>query len=121
MCMSCGVVVPNEELPWVAMYDSYVVGEVVSTDAIKGKKLLKLEVNLGGESPVVVVTSDVKVAAGDRIVVARPGAMVPAGSNEDSGGELVKKAPVSGGCSDVEVGWWRQGCGSEAAQLGDWD
>merc|ERR1712151_398089 len=109
-----------EELPWVKMYENYFVGIVEEAEAAKKLNKLKVRIKAGSDgaedegdesskSVISLVTNDMKVKVKELVVVAGPGAIVPAGKGED--GEIVKKAVVSGHasegmlCDSPMLGW----------------
>jgi len=95
-------------------YDGYKAGLVLTCEPVAGKdKLKKLSVDVGGASPLTLVTNAPNVVEGSRIVVATVGALV----ND----EPLKKANVVGVpsegmvCSNPMLGW--SGGGATTAAL----
>lgn len=104
------------EFPWRKKFNCYAVGLVSSTEAFgKGPNkytLCVVDVGTGVDTAIHLVTSDNKVAQGDRVVVAKNGAIVPAGADpEDEGAFVVQKTTVGGRashgvlCDSVALGW----------------
>mmetsp|Transcript_57934 Transcript_57934/g.163582 ORF Transcript_57934/g.163582 Transcript_57934/m.163582 type:complete len:199 (+) Transcript_57934:80-676(+) len=119
MCLACGQILERESFPWIKMYNNYCAAIVEEAQA--AKKLNKLKVRIAAKadgedegdesskSVLSIVTNDMKVKAGELVVVAGVGAIVPAGKGED--GEVVKKATVGGLpsegmlCDSPMLGW----------------
>mmetsp|Transcript_8848 Transcript_8848/g.11671 ORF Transcript_8848/g.11671 Transcript_8848/m.11671 type:complete len:151 (+) Transcript_8848:218-670(+) len=92
-------------------YEGIVVGLVVTLNPLKGK-LKKLEVDVGEEEPLTIVTNAPNVREDSRVVVAKVGSVV----ND----EPVKKASVGGCmsygmlCDAPMLGWVGGGAGTAA-------
>ncbi len=101
MCADCGEVIEPEDFPWVRMYENYCCGLVLASEKLSDKlKKCKVDVGEGEEKAITVVTNDSKVREGDRLIVARIGARVPASSTEEEGTIVVKKTSVAGTSSE---------------------
>jgi tRNA-binding EMAP/Myf-like protein len=113
MCGDCG-----EEYSGSSKYKNYVIGVIVSVEEVRKKKLKVVEVDVGGEDVVKVVTSAKHVAVDERVVVALPGACVPSSAtleeceDEDEEDSCVVKACSVGGvksggmlCDAWMLGW----------------
>ncbi|GBG25310.1 Phenylalanine--tRNA ligase beta subunit [Hondaea fermentalgiana] len=96
-CLECG---EEFELvdPEAAKYAGYIVGKVLSVEPVPKKDLKKVQVDLGKEEPVQVVTNAKHVSEGSLVIVATIGAIVPAGAKvgEDPNAVEVKKSSVGG-------------------------
>ena len=113
LCIACEEPKPAFVDP---RYAGYKVGLVVSVELVDGKNLAKLEVDVGGDEPLAIVTNDLKLREGARCVVATIGAAV---------GEIeVKKASVGGHKSegmlcDCPMLGWQGGAAGVAAKVPD--
>ncbi|CAD7931106.1 unnamed protein product [Amoebophrya sp. A25] len=101
LCLSCGETLVPEEFPWVKKYQNFVVAAVEAAEPVKKLNKLKVRITEGEEGEdnggfLNIVTNDLKVKAGELVVIARIGAVVPAGKSLDDGGIEVKKASVGG-------------------------
>ena len=121
-CDSCGearaAASAADSAPSAGLYDSIVVGLIVSIAAIEGKdKLRTIVVDVGSAKGLVtVVTNAPNVAVGHRVVVALPGARI-----ENGGEEIVVKATSVGGvrsggmlCDATMLRWSGGGAGTAA-------
>ena len=121
ICLSCGNEMEPCDFPWVQKYAHYKVGLVLTVEVFK-KKYQNLEIDIGEEEPLKVVTTG-KVQEGQRVVVACVGALVPAGSEADDGAILVKKGSVGGKpshgmlCDSPSLAW--HGAKGVAAKISD--
>ena len=97
MCLACGEEMEPANFPWRSMFRNYRVGVVESADEFKNgsKKYLLTTIDIGIEEPLQVVTNG-KVKAGQRVVVACEGAIVPAGARDDEESVVVKKTSIGG-------------------------
>eukprot|EP00041_Stephanoeca_diplocostata_P014740 m.277652 g.277652 ORF g.277652 m.277652 type:complete len:178 (+) comp19784_c0_seq3:330-863(+) len=136
-CMDCGHEMSQEERDQAAAcangggkYENYVVGIVESVEDVPKKAKLKVvEVMIEKDNPdlnVTIVTNAKHVNKGIRVVVALPGAIVPAGSNpdEDDNAVIVKKTSVGGKASsgmlcDSPMLGWVGGAAGVAVKLDD--
>ena len=101
MCADCGELIEPEDFPWIRMYENYCCGLVLATEKVTDKlKKCKVDIGDGEEDSINVVTNDAKVREGDRLIVARIGARVPASCTEDEGSIIVKKTSVGGTSSE---------------------
>merc|ERR1719491_2630725 len=103
-CLGCG----SDEQAQAAgnsKYANFVVGVVMTVKAVPKKNKLKAasiqirEVDEDEEDEddgtVMIVTNTKHLSAGDRVVVALPGAIIPAGADpEEDGGRIVKTVSV---------------------------
>eukprot|EP01134_Creolimax_fragrantissima_P002545 CFRG2545T1 len=96
MCQSCG----HDQPPTTkSIYSHYAVAKVENVGAVKGNPKCKLiSLNVGADANIQVVTNAKYISEGEVVVVALPGATVPAGSNpdEDSESFIVVKTTVGG-------------------------
>ena len=100
MCISCGEEVENKDFPWRKKYEKFKVGLIDSAEAFKSgsKQYMLVAVDVGLEDTVQVITAG-KVKAGQRVVVALEGAIVPAGAGQEDEHVVVKKSSCGGRAS----------------------
>lgn len=113
MCMSCG---DEYSLGDATKYSNYCVAKVVSVTPLKGTKLKQIKLDIGSakdedeEELLQVVTDSKHVEQGELVVVARVGAIVPAGADPASG-TVVEKTTLGGQashgilCDAAMLGW----------------
>ena len=125
MCVECGEIIEPGDFPWVRMYENYCCGLVLATEKLTDKlKKCKVDVGEGEEKAITVVTNDSKVREGDRLIVARIGARVPASSIEEEETIVVKKTSVAGTHSegmlcDAQMLQWGNGSKGVACRVPD--
>ena len=102
-CLDCGTEFSVKD-PVAEKYKHFTVGLVTTVDAVPKKEKLKIvKVNVGptdsGEDRILQVVTNAKhVETGSRVVVACPGAIVPAGAKLDETESAIEvKAGVVGG------------------------
>jgi tRNA-binding EMAP/Myf-like protein len=100
MCLSCGEEIESENFPWRLMFKHFRVGLIESVEPFKNgsKTYMVTTIDVGEGEPLQVVTNG-RVKAGQRVVVACEGAVVPAGAGEDEESVVVKKTSIGGKAS----------------------
>mmetsp|Transcript_9424 Transcript_9424/g.11731 ORF Transcript_9424/g.11731 Transcript_9424/m.11731 type:complete len:146 (-) Transcript_9424:722-1159(-) len=103
MCLDCGSEFEIKD-PVAERYKNYVVGVVTGVEAVAKKdKLKSVKVNVGanddGAERILNVVTNVKhIETGNRVVVACPGAIVPAGASLEENDKAIQvKAGAVGG------------------------
>mmetsp|Transcript_1451 Transcript_1451/g.3935 ORF Transcript_1451/g.3935 Transcript_1451/m.3935 type:complete len:182 (-) Transcript_1451:7-552(-) len=109
VCCACEEPRPATEPAEGARFKGYVVGLVISAEKVPNKdKLTVVQVDVGAEEPLQVVTNAPNAVEGARVVVATVGATFAGSSGED---EVVKKGAVGGVmshgmlCNAPMLGW----------------
>mmetsp|Transcript_13606 Transcript_13606/g.24241 ORF Transcript_13606/g.24241 Transcript_13606/m.24241 type:complete len:169 (+) Transcript_13606:93-599(+) len=124
MCLDCGeeFVLLSEQ---AKKYANYAVGVIQAAEPIKGGNS-KLTVEVGGDAPLTIVTNAKHMDAGAKIIIAKEGAVVPAGASVDEDPNALTIAPTAvsgvksfGMVCDAPMLGWTGGAKGVAQKLGD--